>query len=405
MKLLSFLGTGGLQETTYVFRDRQKKTRFIQEALAEFFAVESVILFSTEEAYAKNFREVDMRLAGCKPVTIPAGKNEQELWDIFSIVAGEVDPGDTIVFDITHGFRSLPFIAFLSSAYIRDIRKARIEAVVYGAYEARMNEETPVFDLTSFTRILDWMGAVRSFMVHGDAGDIQKIVKEQADRAYRAAEEGNRPVKMKDFSTQIESFCLATRMAQPIEALAAAERIIGRIPGAKEEIGRFAPPFTCILDQIEAISRFSAPEPGQKKGIDRSHLRAQRELISYQIEKGLYMQAVALAREWMVSLLIFAAGDAPSWLDDTCRAAAERAMTGGNMKKRGELYKPSAYSEWFESREYWEKVVQAWDMITQVRNDIAHCGMKHRRQKAKDYREKIGKIPGLLCGLEEIVCS
>jgi len=398
------LGTRPLEETTYVYGDKKKRTSLVQEALSSFFPIDAVILFTTTEALTKTYPDVARRISDCEAVHIPSGRTEEELWDIFSIVAGKVDPDDDIVFDITHGFRSLPFIAFLSSAYIREVKRARISAIVYGALDAMIGSETPVFDLTPFISILDWMGAVRSFMVHGDAGEIQKIVSEETRRAFQDPEKSDKPDKMKGFSKQLESFSLAARMAQPIEALDIAQKVIDGLPAAKEEIGRFAPPLSYIIDQIEGISKLSAREPAEKTGIDQAHLRAQRHLISYQVEKGLYMQAVALAREWIVSLLIFAAGDSRFWLEGECRKVAEKTLTGGSLKRRGESYNHDVYSDWFESLNCFDDVVRTWDMVIQVRNDIAHCGMKLHRQKARAYRQKIEEIPPRLEELERMLC-
>lgn len=404
MKLLSFLGTRPLKETTYVYRDKRIRTSIVQEALSSFFPIDTVVLFTTVDAFKKTYPDVALRIPGCEAVRIPSGRTEEELWDIFSIVAGKVDPDDDIVFDITHGFRSLPFIAFLSSAYIREVRRARIRAIVYGAFDAEVESETPVFDLTPFIHILDWLGAVRSFMVHGDAGEIQKIVSEETKRVFQDPGKSDKPDRMKGFSKQLESFSLAARLAQPIEALDIAQKVIDSLPAAKEEISRFAPPLAYVLDQVEGISKFSAREPAGKTGIDRAHLRAQRQLISYQVEKGLYMQAVALAREWIVSLLIFAAGDPRFWLEGNCRNVAGETLTGGSRKRRGEQYDRSAYSDWFESLDCFEDVVRTWDMVIQVRNDIAHCGMKLQRQKARAYRQKIEDIPPRLEELERLLC-
>ncbi len=403
MKLLSFLGTGKRTETTYTFRGKKCTTPVIQEALCDFFSPDAVILFVTGRAYQESYPAVAERVPGCRPVDIPDGRSEKELWEIFSIVAGQVEPGDQIIFDITHGFRSLPFIAFLSSAYLKEVRKARIGAVVYGAFEAGTTIETPVFDLTPFTSILDWMGAVRSFMVHGDAGEIQNLVREIASMAYQETAGPNRPRKIQQLANQMESFSLATRMAQPVESLGIACSIVGSLPDAAGEVAEFAPPLQFILDQVEGISRLCAKGSGPEK-LTPGYLRAQRNLVSYQIEKGLYMQAVTLSREWIVSLLILAKGDPESWLEENTRQAAERALTGGIMKLRREKYTPSEYSGWFESLDCFRDVVRAWDSITGIRNSLAHCGMRLKREKSMKFREKIEKIPAILESLEKAMC-
>jgi len=85
------------------------------------------------------------------------------------------------------------------------------------------------------------------------------------ERVFQDPGKSNKPDKMKGFSKQLESFSLAARMAQPIEALDIAQKVIDGLPAAKEEIGRFAPPLSYIIDQIEGISKLSAREPAEKQ--------------------------------------------------------------------------------------------------------------------------------------------
>jgi CRISPR-associated Csx2 family protein len=68
-------------------------------------------------------------------VDIPDGKSEEELWEIFEAISKAVQEGDEIVFDITHGFRSLPMIAMLTIAYLKQVKGVKVQHVVYGVYE------------------------------------------------------------------------------------------------------------------------------------------------------------------------------------------------------------------------------------------------------------------------------
>jgi len=400
MKLLSFVGTGNLKETTYCLRERTKRTAFIQEALCDFYPVDSAILFTTRDAKQKNYPAISALVPDARAVHIPEGQNEAELWEIFTLVEKQVEPGDEIIFDITHGFRSLPFIAFLSSAYLRDIRKATLRGVVYGAFEARDEQGTPIFDLSPFVGLLDWMGGVHSFMNHGDAGPLQAMIREVVACAHKDGSQKQKPVKLAGFANQLESFTLATRLSQPIEAIEVAEKIIQTLPSAMEEIGHFAPPLGPVLDQIEGISQFVAPSADTSSGISIAHLHAQRDLIRYQIERGLYMQAVSLAREWMVTLFLFYAGDVALWLDPRCREAAEKAMSGGVKKRQGKVHKPTVYTPWFESLDGFETCAAVWDTISSLRNDIDHCGMRMKKTRAKRMKENVQEVPGLLERME-----
>lgn len=400
MKLLSFVGTGNLRETTYCLKGKTKRTAFIQEALCDFYPVDSVVLFTTRDAGQKNYPAISALVPDARAVIIPEGRNEAELWEVFTLVEEQVEPGDEIIFDITHGFRSLPFIAFLSSAYLREIRKATLRGVVYGAFEARDEQGTPIFDLSPFVGILDWMGGVRSFMNHCDAGPLQDMVRGVVARAHKDVGQKQKPVKIAGFVNQLESFTLATRLSQPIEAIEVAEKITQTLPSAVDEIGHFAPPLGPVLDQIEGISQFVAPSADTSSGINIAHLHAQRDLIRYQIERGLYMQAVSLAREWMVTLFLFYAGDVALWLDHRCREAAEKAMSGGAKKRQGKDYRPTVYTPWFESLDGFVTCAEVWDTISSLRNDIDHCGMKTQKTRAKRMKESVQEVPGLLEKME-----
>jgi len=53
MKLISFIGTGELHETTYRLGERTFRSTCVQEAVAKFFPVDQVIIFATEGAARK----------------------------------------------------------------------------------------------------------------------------------------------------------------------------------------------------------------------------------------------------------------------------------------------------------------------------------------------------------------
>ena len=177
-KVISFLGASQMTETIYCLNDRECRTCFMAEATARFFAPDELLVVVTSEAKAKNFAALEQRLADVlqpQAIDIPAGKTEDELWTIFNALAGVINDRDTIIFDVTNAFRSLPILAFLVISYIRVVRQARVEQVVYGAFEARIGERTPVFDLTPFVQLLDWTTATDAFLKYGRADDLSAL--------------------------------------------------------------------------------------------------------------------------------------------------------------------------------------------------------------------------------------
>lgn len=54
---------------------------------------------------------------------IPEGRNEQEMWEIFQKVYGQMHEGDELYIDLTHAFRYLPMLVLVLSNYAKLIGK------------------------------------------------------------------------------------------------------------------------------------------------------------------------------------------------------------------------------------------------------------------------------------------
>lgn len=85
MKLLSFVGTGNLKETSYCLGSRMKRTAYIQEALCEFYPIDSVVLFTTPAALKKNYSAISNLIPNAKAIQIPDGRDEKEALENFHI--------------------------------------------------------------------------------------------------------------------------------------------------------------------------------------------------------------------------------------------------------------------------------------------------------------------------------
>jgi len=158
MKALSFLGTTRYTFTQYQYRNTIVPTRFFAEALPHFFPqTEKILVFVTPTVQQHdNLKELRSRLGDLlQPVPIPESHTEEALWQIFDALIGHVEEGEQVVFDITNSFRSIPFLVFIAAAFLRSARKVEVEAVVYGAFEAKSQDTniSPVFDLTPFVSL------------------------------------------------------------------------------------------------------------------------------------------------------------------------------------------------------------------------------------------------------------
>ncbi|MCS7158706.1 MAG: TIGR02221 family CRISPR-associated protein, partial [Blastocatellia bacterium] len=154
MKALTFVGLGKYETAQYGYAGRIVESNLFPVALYEFFQPDQMIVFVTEQSRARYWDELCQKLAGKiepEPVEIPWGSDPDELWTIFDRVVERVSEREEVLFDITHGFRSLPFVVFLAIAYLRAVKNVSVRGVVYGAFEAKDSEgRAPVFDLSPF---------------------------------------------------------------------------------------------------------------------------------------------------------------------------------------------------------------------------------------------------------------
>jgi CRISPR-associated DxTHG motif protein len=343
MKLIAFLGTGEYKCATYRWNDQTYKTSFVQEAFVHWLKPETTCVLLTKEARKKHWNDLSQRLQGhtqIVEVDIPDGKSEAELWQIFEEISKAVQEGDEIVFDITHGFRSLPMIAMLTIAYLKQVKGVKVQYVLYGAYEARDNQGAPVFDLTPFADLLDWLAAAKIFTATGDSSELGQLIQEIQNDAYRNREAygENLPRALKNFGAALAEVSDDLLLARVPNLPKSVSNLIEKQKRASAEVSDWTPPLTLLLDKIA-----DAYEPFQDDS-----LPTQAALIRWYLDHNHIVQAMTLAREWVVS---YYAQQKSLSRDDAEDELNQRA----NNQESDEL-------------------VQLWSSIRNIRNDLAHCG-------------------------------
>ncbi|MFM7578419.1 MAG: TIGR02221 family CRISPR-associated protein, partial [Microcystaceae cyanobacterium] len=136
MKIISFLGFNNYTETLYRHptTSQSVKTAFFQEALVEFYQPEILYVLLTDtvankiprNATVSNWQALQEKLED-KPVklepifNIPESYSPEDGWIIFDKITGCLKEGDRVIFDLTHGFRSIPVVALLAISYLRTV--------------------------------------------------------------------------------------------------------------------------------------------------------------------------------------------------------------------------------------------------------------------------------------------
>lgn len=108
---------------------------------------------------------------------IPYGRTLAEQVAILQLMTADLDPGDTVNLDVTHGLRHLPMLAQMSALYLRKARRVTIGGIHYGALDMTRDGVTPVMDLKGLLEIADWVGALHTFDKDGDYGVFADLLE------------------------------------------------------------------------------------------------------------------------------------------------------------------------------------------------------------------------------------
>jgi CRISPR-associated Csx2 family protein len=379
LKLLTFLGINDYTPTSYTWQGKQVKapTPYVAEAFCELYEViytpekiSEVIVFLTPEARQKHWDSFQERLGNrciIKDISIPSGKSEAELWQIFDAVVGAVEPGSQVLFDITNAYRSIPFLVFLAIGFLEKARNVIINGVYYGAFDAN-KKEPPIFDLTPALKLLDWLTATQQFITTGSSVGLGELLKTiQKDFTFNIQEPSTPPRLLDKFGTSIQDISRSLEMIRAMGVLQETKKL-QNIPAKElaQEVGYFAKPFELLSSQIQqSYSQFVLSDP-EKSENHQLALEKHFLLLRWYVKNNMGAQAILLAREWIVSAQCVKKGII--YLNKSNRETVEEQLNKLKGIKRN-LTKATA-------RSLEDRLILTWSNLTTYRNDIAHAEMR-----------------------------
>lgn len=424
--MLTFLGTNDYLPCNYYLNDKKvNDIRFIQEAIAHLLCKnwskeDRIVIFLTENA--KNINWIDnghkdrdgkpLQREGLKHTLdslklrtsiitkdIPTGRSEDEIWEIFDNVFNQINDDDEVIFDITHGFRSLPLLAIIILNYARVLKNAKINGVYYGAVESlgtiqdieRMHikdRNTPIFDLTPFINLFDWTSAINDFLTYGDAEDINKLTKEEITPILKNTKgKDEDAIYLKELGNQLERF---TGLIQTSRGLGIIRDFdfnnLKRLININK--GSILKPINPLLDEIS----------NKTKDFNNNDIENGYDAVKWCIRHNLIQQGYTLLRETMISEIVVKHFGANKIAEYNERELVSYAINT-KIKK--------ITDEWEESVKSDKKLVQrimdgldddfvkVYDSVSQYRNDINHAGFRDNyskpgniKKRLKEYYEK-----------------
>ncbi|MBI1240427.1 TIGR02221 family CRISPR-associated protein [Umezakia ovalisporum] len=380
-RIITFLGIQA-KKTTYSFEGKNYDGEVFAEALRKFCDYESMLVCVTSEAQKKTFpileKLEDKRI---EAVEIPNGETTEQMWETFKKITEKVDENDHVIFDITHGLRSLPFLIFLFAAYLKAAKNVTIEAIYYGAWELGFSNNgiAPVIDLSEFVGMLDWLTATERFVEIGDGQALADLLK----NAIPSREElTNNPAsrtlrgQLEKTAKSIENISLALNVTRPIETMESATKLEKILQEAAPSFAERAKPFSLLSERVgKEYGQFALKDPKDQAAL-AENLWLQLQMIEWYLQRDRIVQAVTLAREWLISVLVLRF-DESMFDNHNSRTPVENAIN--NAVEKGRLsprpINPSRCDDKFAALAQADEFGKLWSQMTQLRNDIAHVGM------------------------------
>lgn len=392
MKLIAFLGNKPYAETTYVWNERRKTTRFSVCACVDFLKPDEIAVFLTKEAREKTFADFKVEMIPfsgvIKDIDIPLGATQDELWEIFNTINDAVAEGETIAMDVTNGQRSLPMLALLTAAFMKTARDVSVEHLLYGAFDVGSTQGqgvTPMFDLSAMLGLLDWSVAADRFIRSGDSRDMGALLK---DFSAQVKKDGNyersaiqRALPLEDAAHSLNRTADALFLLRPYSAMREIDILkknFWRIFNSGMAENQMSPLYR-LLEKIDrSYSKLGNAEP-EKEDADAAArtLEQERQLIFWYYEHGHLMQSISLAREWLISWVMYRDGK----------------LNLLNRKLREDYYEKQI-NEFAHNEKRWQGTDfigafmngktfhDLWHEVTGIRNDIAHAGKNYLPKEA-----------------------
>lgn len=386
---ISFLGTGNYEACTYQYRGVSKKSNYVQSALLQliykdFTEDDRIKIFITESARKKHWDKKDglydeLCSLGLKDiieaVLVPEGKTEEELWEIFRIMYDQLEPEDSIVFDATHGFRSLPIFGMTVLNYSQYLKNTSVEGIFYGAFEAKNDDNVaPVFNLSAAFDLIQWGTAAELFTNYGVANKFTDLAKKQTTDHSNIKNLSESILKMINNMKYIRG--------KQITNGEIFNRCIEQIEKYKmEEDTKKNPVLVPILDTV--IEKIRGFQPSTDA---LNFLPA----IQWYIDHDMPAEALSMLKEGITTYLM--EKDGYDYKDKDFRSVLSQRLAYADTKNFRYEEKSKKYKNDIEkimSTDLVCKLKPIIERFNSLRNDIDHCGFGENARNPENIKKEI----------------
>lgn len=422
---ISFLGTTGYKECVYVLNgNKSSVVSYVQEAIIQLvcdsFSNSDIALFClTKAAYEKHYETLNQRVLNYKNISplyienIPEGFTESEVWDIFQVIYEQLNEGDELYLDITHGFRSLPMLGIVLLNYAKMLKKTTIGGIYYGAFEKLgssyqieekypnpSDRECPILNLKAFAELQDWTNAASIFFELGSTKKLIQVADENKFLPFQLSkkEQNRLNEKFKNLASALSNYSLDiyTNRGDKIIENNNVEKLIDNINEISGEIKDFSDlkPLYYILDLIKL----------QLIDYKPNSLWNGFHAIQYCIESQLYQQGITLLQEFTISFIIKDLGleNSSNERIKVLRTTIENILKSDEnitskveQKKDIKLLSDSEIKDLktsISNNELCNSIAQEYKSFSfEYRNDINHAGFGRKGKKSSEFEKALIK--------------
>jgi CRISPR-associated DxTHG motif protein len=392
-KILTFLNNQlPTQKVPYSHRGALYSAYYFPEALIQFCAFDEMLVFVTADARSKSWPHLEsLGRSNIRAIDIPDGRSSDEIWQIFRTVADAVQPGDTIVIDITHAMRFLPFLVFLFVSYLQFSGRARLEAIYYGAVQFRPDrsvDSASVIDLTEFARMLEWIGAAEQFTRSGNGEPMARLLKEQADVALNAHD----PIAhdaLAQASRIIDQVSRALAFNMPLEVFSAADTLREKLPGLLQSGAHFAPQMRILGDRLREWYGDLAQPPiaAHNRASLMESVQKQHDTALLHLRNNNFFHCTLLLHETLISAVMvylrnwqFTSYDQRKLVSTVLHRLATSSTNSHEVnpskKKMNEQLQMDLWTEDLQRLQNYDALAKYFQELTKLRNSLAHCGFE-----------------------------
>lgn len=409
MHLLTFLEAADYTDTTFVWRDQRYRSRFSPAASARFLNADRLIVFHTRQAYSQIYPDFVKGLPegiSIQAVEIPPGASQEEHWQIAQRVNRSVESGTSLAFDISHGPLCFPLVGLLTATFMRAARSLDLRHILYAAYGLDTDltdgnhptlspNETPIFDLNEMLTWLEWFIAVERFNNAGDARKLTALLTTERERMARIYQRDTMHLSdvgsLGKLAGVVSGLSRSLQMIRPNQSLEYITDLSHRVQGVE---GLFSSQsksliYSLLTERLQGNFQSLTSSKEITFSNPAARVEGERWLVNWYADRELWVEAITLAREWVINWCMLQLG-LSNFTDLQARRRVESVLGAEAHDYLESRRKKSSFQSLFmREMPQLEDLLGLWLDLTDVRNDINHAGMREKPGKPEELQTRI----------------